>query len=253
MEENNLMKMIRNAGIAAAAMVMFCMSLSTAMAKAEPKNLGNAVRVLKECTSAKKERIPPELLKNANGIVIIPGAKKNNFMVSGGSASGVLLVHETDGKWSDPVFITLSGGTLGWQIIGDPMDIVLIFKNKKRIDEVMKGKFTLDAKVAVVPGPVRLSKKAATKEEKDTEISWYMRTRPIDDKNSEINYYIRSQGKFAGATVDTTTIQIDAASNDVFYGKQKINAGDILSGKVEKSSDDVKILQKLLAEYAASK
>ena len=238
MEENNLMKMIRTAGIAAAAMVMFCMSLSTAMAKDEPKNLGNAVRVIKEFTAAKKERIPPELLKNANGIVIIPGASKNNFMVSGGSAGGVLLVHETDGKWSDPVFITLSGGTLGWQIVGDPMDIILVFKNTKRIDDVLKGSFTMDTRVAVIPGPVGQSKKAATKKE----------------LKAEINSYVRSHGKFAAdAVVVATTVQIDAASNDVFYGKQKINLGDILSGKVEKSSDDVKKLQKFLAEYAASK
>ncbi|GAC1449500.1 MAG: hypothetical protein PVSMB11_10850 [Desulfuromonadaceae bacterium] len=231
------MKMIRTAGIAAAAMVMFCMSLSTAMAKDEPKNLGNAVRVIKEFTAAKKERIPPELLKDANGIVIIPGASKNNFMVSGRSASGILLVHETDGRWSDPVFITLSGGTLGWQMVGEPMDIILVFKNTKRIDDITKGNFTMDTRVAVVPGPLGQSMKVATKVE----------------KNAEINSYVRSHGKFADVSVASTTVQIDAASNDVFYGKQKINAGDILSGKVEKSSDDVKKLQKFLAEYAASK
>lgn len=245
--------MLRSVVIAATTTLLFSMSLSTAMAKDESKKIGNAVRAIKEFTAVKNERIPPELLKNANGIVIIPGASKNNFMMSGGSAGGVLLVRDTDGKWSSPVFITLSGGTLGWQIISDPMDIILIFKNKNRIDEVMKGKFTMDARVAVFPGLVRHSTKAAAKEEKDTEISWYMRSQTKEQKNAEINSYIRSQGKFAGATVDTSTVQIDAASNDVFYGKQKINAGDILSGKVEKSSDDVKKLQKLLAEYASSK
>jgi lipid-binding SYLF domain-containing protein len=247
------MNILRSVVIAATTTLLFNMSFSTAMAKDEPKKIGNAVRALKEFTAVKNERIPPELLKTANGIVIVPGAIRNNFMVSGGSAGGVLLVRETDGKWSSPVFITLSGGTLGWQIVGDPMDIILIFKNKKRIDEVMKGKFTLDARVAVLPGLVRHSTKAATKEEKDTEINWYMRSQTKEQKNAEINSYIRSQGKFAGATLDTTTVQVDAASNDVFYGRQKINAEDILSGKVEKSSDDVKILQKLLAEYAASK
>jgi lipid-binding SYLF domain-containing protein len=231
------MKMLRSVVVAVTTTLLFSMSFSTAMAKEEPKNLGNAVRVIKEFTAEKKERIPPELLKNANGIIIIPGASKNNFMVTGRSAAGVLLVHETDGKWSDPVFITLSGGTLGWQMVGEPMDILMVFKNTKRIDDIMKGKFTMDVKVSVVPGPVGQSMKAATKVE----------------KNAEINSYVRSHGKFADVSVAATTVQIDAASNDVFYGKQKINPGDILSGKVEKSSDDVKILQKFLAEYAASK
>jgi lipid-binding SYLF domain-containing protein len=231
------MKMPRFVVFAVTATILFCLSLSTAMAKDEPKNFVNAVRAIKEFTAAKKERIPPELFKNANGIVIIPGASKNSFMVSGRSASGVLLVHETDGKWSNPVFITLSGGTLGWQMVGEPMDILLVFKNTKRIDDIMKGKFTMDTRVAVVPGPLGRSMKAATKEE----------------RNAEINSYIRSHGKFADVSVAATTVQIDAASNDVFYGKQKINAGDVLSGKVETRSDHVKELQRFLAEYAAGK
>ncbi len=231
------MKIPRSVVFAVTTALLFCVSLSSAMAKDEPKNLVNAVRVIKEFTAAKKERIPPELLKNASGIVIIPGAGKNDFMVRGRSASGVLLVHETDGKWSDPVFITLSGGTLGWQMVGEPMDILLVFKNMKRIDAITKGKFTMDTTVTVVPGPLGSGMKAATKAE----------------RNAEINSYIRSHGKFADVSVAATTVQIDTASNDIFYGKQKINVGDVLSGKVENSSGDLKKLQMILAEYAASK
>ena len=231
------MKMLRSVVIAATATLLFSMSFSTALAKDEPKNLGNAVRVIKEFSAIKKERIPPELLKNANGIAIIPGARKNDFMVSGRSVSGVLLVYETDGKWSSPVFISLSGGTLGWQMVGEPMDIVLVFKNTKRIDDITKGKLTMDIKVSVVPGPLGKTMKAATKEE----------------QKAEINSYVRSHNAFANVSVASATIHIDTASNDLFYGKQKIDVGDILSGKAEKSSDDVKKLQKFLAEYAASK
>jgi lipid-binding SYLF domain-containing protein len=122
-------------------------------------------------------------------------------------------------------------------MVGEPMDILLVFKNTKRIGDIMKGKFTMDTRVAVVPGPLGRSMKAATKEE----------------RNAEINSYIRSHGKFADVSVAATTVQIDAASNDVFYGKQKINAGDVLSGKVETRSDHVKELQRFLAEYAAGK
>jgi lipid-binding SYLF domain-containing protein len=230
------MKMLRSVVVAATTTLLFCMSFSTAIAKEEPKNIGNAVRVLKEFTSAKKDRVPPDLFKNAHGIALFPGAKKNDFMVSGKSASGVLLVHETDGKWSNPVFITLSGGTLGWQMVGEPMDIMIVFKNTKRIDDIMNGKLVTDIKVSVVPGPLGQSMKAATK----------------DELKAEINTYVRSHGKFADVSVASTTLQVDAVSNDFFYGK-KVNAGDILSGKVEKSSDDVKKLQEFLTEYAAGK
>jgi lipid-binding SYLF domain-containing protein len=232
------MNMIRHFAIAATATLFFCMSISTAMAKATPKDISNAVRVLNDITVIKKDRIPPALLKNAQGIAIFPGAIKNDFMVSGKSVHGVLLTHDNEGKWSNPVFITLSGGTLGWQMVGEPMDIILVFKNKERVDAIIKEKLYLDSKVNVVPGPlVKTMKPAPTKEE----------------LKAEINSYVRSHGEFAEVSVASTTVQIDNATNDAFYGKPKISAGDIVSGKEQIASEKVKDLKKLLTEYAAGK
>jgi lipid-binding SYLF domain-containing protein len=226
------MKMLLKSVVIAATTLLFSMSFATAMAKEEPKNIGNVVRVVKEISAVKKERIPPALLKNAHGIAIFPGASKNDFMVSGRSVAGVLLVHDAAGNWSNPVFITISGGTLGWQIVGDPMDIILIFKDMKRIDAIVKGKLHMDVKVKLVPGPLGKSK---------------------EEQKAEINSYVRSHGQFAEVTVASSTVQIDNAANDAFYGKPKISVEDILSGKAEKTSDDIKNLQKILVEYAAGK
>jgi lipid-binding SYLF domain-containing protein len=231
------MKMMRSLFIAATTTLLFCMSISTAMAKDEAKKIGSAVRAMKEISAIKKNGIPPALLNSANAIAIIPGAAKTDFMVSGKSAGGVLMVHDKDGKWSNPLFISLSGGTLGWQIVGGPMDIILIFKNKERADAIMKDKLHMDVKVKVVAGPLGKAVKAATKE----------------DKKVEISSYVRSHGEFFDVTVASSTVQIENAANDDFYGKPKVSAGDIVSGKVEKASDDVKNLQKLLTEYAARK
>lgn len=236
-EETIIMTMIRSVVIAATTTLLYCMSLSTAVAKDEPKNIGNAVRVLKSFNAVKKGGIPPALLKSALGIVIIPGATKNDFMVSGKNVSGILLVHETDGKWSNPVFVKISGGTLGWQIVGEPMDIVLVFKNRERIDAILKDKLYMDAKVKVVAGPLGKTTQNATNEE----------------LKAEILSYIRSRGVFYDVSAASTTLKIDNAANDNFYGKAKINTGDILSGKVEKTSDDVKNLQKILTEFATGK
>jgi lipid-binding SYLF domain-containing protein len=231
------MKRIRSVFIAATTTLVFCMSLSTAMAKDEVKRIGGAIKALKEISAIQKKGIPPGMFSNANAIAIIPGATKNDFMVSGRNPGGVLLVHEKDGSWSSPLFIRLSGGTLGWQIVGEPMDIILVFKNKERVDAVMKGKLYMDVKVNVVPGPLGKTMKAATKEE----------------LKAGINSYVYSHGEIVDVTVADATVQIDSAGNDEFYGKAKIVAGDIVSGKVEKTSDDVKNLQKLLADYAAKK
>jgi len=206
--------------------------------KNDAVKISKASNVVKEIAAIPKMKIPPDLLNGASAIVLVPGAVKNDFMAAGGSAGGVLLVHDKEGTWSSPVFITLSGGTLGWQIVSDPMDIVLVIKNRKYVDAILKGKLPLDIKVAIEKGRLGLNMKAATAKE----------------QKAEIASYVRSRGAFHDeAVVAGAIVQIDAAANDAFYGKPKVDAGDIVSGKVPKSTEDVKALQKLLTEYVALK
>src|SRR6185369_10343124 len=171
-------------------------------------------------------------------IVLVPGATKNDLMASNGSAGGVLLVHDKEGKWSSPVFISISGGTLGWQIVSDPMDIVLVFKNRKNVDAVLNGKFDLDARIEIVTGRLGTTMKGAT----------------ASELKADITTYVRSHGEFIGsAVVAGTTMRNDSVANDAFYANPKVNAGDIVSGKVVKSTEDIKALQKLLTDYASIK
>ena len=206
--------------------------------KGEALKIANTSKAIKEITALPKRKIPPVLFKEATAIVIAPKASKQTFMVKGGTTGGMLLVRDKDGTWSSPVFVTLSGGTLGWQIVGDPMDIVLLFRSNKQIDALMKGKLILDTKIAIVPGRVAATMKGASKEE----------------LGAEVTSYVRSHGVFVeDAVVAGTTLQIDVAANDSYYAKPKIDAGEILSGKILKASEEVTSLQKLLTDYAAAK
>jgi lipid-binding SYLF domain-containing protein len=246
------MRKLRCDVVAVAALLVTCLSYSVTMAKDEPvktasesksarndvAKIVNASRAVKEISAIPKRKIPPLLFKEAVAIVVVPKAAKKAFMVSGGKTGGVLLVRDKDGGWGNPAFISISDGTLGWQIVGDPMDIVLLFKNNKHIDAILKGKLALDTKVKIVPGWVALTMKGASKEETEAEIS----------------SYVLSHGVFVEeAVVAGTTLQVDAAANDAFYGKPKIDAAEILTGKVAKSSEEVTALQKLLTDYATVK
>lgn len=234
------------------ALCVVCMSPLTAPAKegagkttAAPKgakdNAGKisaASQVIKEITSLPKRRIPPVLFHDAKAIAIFPKAEKADFMVSGRSAKGILLVRDSEGAWSSPVFITLSGGTLGWQVVAEPLDIILIFKVKKSVDDILAGKLVMNAKVAIAPGVVAPTMKSAS------------------DKQSkaEVTSYLRSKGKLVeDSTIAGTTVQIDAANNAAHYSAPKVEVSDILSGKVAKANEDVKALQKLLADYEKAK
>jgi lipid-binding SYLF domain-containing protein len=178
------------------------------------------------------------LFNEAGAVAIFPKVSKNAFMVKGGIAGGILMVRDKAGAWSSPVFISISGGTLGWQIVGDPMDIVLLFRSGRPVETLLKGRLALDTKVSVAPGRVAATMKGATKEE----------------LGAELTSYVRSHGAFfEDAVVAGTTLQVDAAANDSFYGKPKTGAAEILSGTLRKPGDDISALQKLLSDYAAAR
>jgi lipid-binding SYLF domain-containing protein len=116
------------------------------------------------------------------------------------------------------------------------MDIILLFKNGKNIDDILKGKLSMGVKSAmVVEGPLGKSLKGAA----DAMLK------------AEINSYVYSHGEFVEeATIAGAAVQVEASANDAFYGKPKVNAAEIVAGKIEKPSEELKSLQKLLTEYA---
>lgn len=231
------MKMIKSVFMAAVVTLVLGMWHPPAMAAGETKKIDDAVNVLKKISANPKKGIPPALLANATGIAIFPALSKTDFMASNRHGSGFMLRHDGDGNWSNPVFLGISGGTIGWQIVAEKMDIILIFRDRKYSDAVMKGKYTLGSKVMVIAGPVGHDLKGATEEE----------------LKAAINSYVRSNGEFKQISLTGTSLQIEDAANEAFYGKKEISARDILSGKVGKSSAEVGNLKKLLIDYSNEK
>jgi len=64
---------------------------------------------------APDKAIPQELLASAKCMAIIPGEKKVAFIVGGKYGKGLATCHTSRG-WSAPVFLTVSGGSMGFQI-----------------------------------------------------------------------------------------------------------------------------------------
>ena len=181
----------------------------------EVKKVQAAIDVMKEIMAIPEKGIPPALLHNAYGIAIIPGVIKVGFVIGGRYGTGVLLVRGKNGAWSDPSFISLTGGSLGWQIGAQSTDVILVFKNPRSVEGIMHGKFTLGADAGVAAGPVGRQVSGAT----DAQL------------RAEIYSYSRSRGLFAGVSLEGAVLRIDDDSNAAFYGRQGIQAAQILSGR----------------------
>ncbi len=113
-----------------------------------------AADVISEIMDIPEKGMPVTLLRNAYGIAIVPGVIKVGFVLGGRYGKGILLIQDNKDEWSNPSFITLTGGSVGWQIGARSTDIILVFKNRKSIKGIIKGKFTLGADAAIAAGPV---------------------------------------------------------------------------------------------------
>jgi len=145
--------------------------------------------------------IPPSLLSNAYAVAVIPSVIKAGFILGGSYGKGVLVVRQSDGRWSNPAFISLGAGSFGWQVGAQSSDIVLVFKNRKGVDNIANGKLTLGGDANVAAGPVGRHTSAAT----DGRL------------NAEIYSYARNRGLFAGISLEGAWLRMDNKSNFAFY------------------------------------
>jgi lipid-binding SYLF domain-containing protein len=185
-----------------------------------------ATQVLEELRGQRDQYIPDLLLERAYGIAVIPEVKKVAFGVGGRFGRGVLVVRDKQGRWANPVFVALTGGSFGWQVGAQETDIVLVFTTRRGIEGISGGKLTLGADASVAAGPVGRAASAST----DTNFS------------AEIYSYSRNRGLFAGVALDGTAITIEDRANRAFYGNKNVLPSDILSGSVTKNSETVRRL-----------
>jgi len=177
------------------------------------KKVEDAIRVLEEMMKESDKSIPESLIRDCAGIAIIPDVIRAGLVIGGRHGRGVVLVR-TSGGWSDPAFIEITGGSIGWQAGVQSADIVLVFRTSKGIENISGGKFTLGADAGIAAGPLGRSAEAST----DSELK------------AEILSYSRSRGLYAGLTLQGTSIQEDRKANRDFYGAE-ISPKDIFAGK----------------------
>jgi lipid-binding SYLF domain-containing protein len=170
-----------------------------------------ASQVLEELRGTRDEAIPDRLLERAYGIAVIPDLTKVAFFAGGRRGHGVLVVRDKQGRFSNPVFITMTGGSFGWQWGVQSTDIVLVFTTPKGVEGINGGKVTLGADASVAAGPVGRQAEAGT----DASFK------------SEVYSYSRSRGVFAGLALDGTAITIDDGANAAFYRKPAVAAGPV--------------------------
>jgi len=183
--------------------------------------LQKSVDVLHAIMSTPDKGIPEEVLSNAKCILVVPDLIKGGFILGGKHGRGVATCRTAEG-WSAPAFVSLSGGSAGLQIGLEGVDLVMLVMNDQGFQHLLSSKFELTGEASGAAGPVGRHASAGT--------DWKM--------NTEVLTYSRSQGVFAGLTLEGAVVQQDDDSTRAIYGKN-MKFRSILSGKAStpKSAD----------------
>jgi lipid-binding SYLF domain-containing protein len=199
---------IMNTKFLIAATALFAMLLtSTANAASrEEKRVADAADTLEQLLRIPEKTIPPALLSRAYAVAVIPNVVKAAFGIGARRGKGIIVVRQDNNSWSNPAFVTLTGGSVGWQVGAQSTDVILVFKTRKGVDGIENGRFTLGADASVAAGPLGRHTAVAT------DIKF----------RSEVYSYSRSRGLFAGIALEGAGVTMDRKANAAFYGSSSM-------------------------------
>ena len=174
-----------------------------------------AAQVLNDIQGAPDKGIPQEVLGSAECVAVVPSLLKGGFIVGAKYGRGLASCRTPKG-WSAPAFFVVTGGSFGFQIGGQAVDLVMLIMNKDGMKHLLSSQFALGADASVAAGPVGRHAEGNT--------DWKMR--------AEVLTYSRARGLFAGVSLNGAVIKQDKDSTRDFYGRM-VPFKTALTGEIE--------------------
>ncbi|HET8887485.1 MAG TPA: lipid-binding SYLF domain-containing protein [Candidatus Angelobacter sp.] len=195
---------------------LFAITLSNVVfaAEAASSRLQASATVLNEIMAAPDKGIPSDILSSAKCVAVVPSLLKGGFVVGGAHGRGMATCRTATG-WSAPAPLTTTGGSIGLQIGGQAVDLVMVVMNDRGMQALLSSKFKLGADASVAAGPVGRHTEGST--------DWKLR--------AEVLTYSRARGLFAGISFNGAVIKQDEDATREIYGRM-VDFKTILTGSV---------------------
>ncbi|MFH1878415.1 MAG: lipid-binding SYLF domain-containing protein [Candidatus Omnitrophota bacterium] len=190
--------------------------------------INDARLVLEEMQDMPDQAIPVDLLEKCAGIAIFPSVLKGGFGIGGQYGQGIILSRNS-GKWSAPLFMSIGGASIGFQIGGQATDMILVIMNERGMDSLSHGNVTLGGDASVAAGPVGRDAEMAT----DALLK------------AGIFSYSRSKGLFAGVSLKGAIVGPMKNLNADYYGEGVTPRDILFSGKVQPTEEGQKLIDSL--------
>jgi len=176
--------------------------------------IASATDVFHDIVDTPDSSIPLDVIQSAACIAIIPGDKRFAFFFGGQYGKG-LVTCRVGQRWSAPAFVMISGGSFGFQFGGSSTSLILVFRNRDGLKQLLGDKFKIGGDATAAAGPIGRHVGAST----DLEL------------HAEILTYSRSRGIFAGISLNGAVFEPDRDGDVAMYGPS-VHTEQILNGKV---------------------
>ena len=174
-----------------------------------------AAEVLNQIQAAPDSGIPREILGKAECVAVVPSMLNGAFIVGAKYGRGLASCRTPKG-WSAPAFFITTGGSVGFQIGGQAVDLVMLIMNDDGMQHLLSSKFELGADASVAAGPVGRRAEGNT--------DWKMR--------AQVLTYSRARGVFAGVSLNGAVVKQDKDATREFYGHM-VTFKAALTGEVD--------------------
>lgn len=146
-------------------------------------------------------------IENAKGVLIFPQVLKGGFILGGSGGTGVFLVRDQGGNWSEPAFYTIGSVTFGLQIGAQAAEVVMLAMSQKAVDSLLSSSFKLGGDTSVAVGPYGAGAAGTV--------------------TTDFVSFAKAKGAYAGLNLEGAAVTVRESLNTAYYGK-KVTPVDIL-------------------------
>ena len=202
----------------------------------EVEIVNSSIDVLDDLTESSDRGIPRKMLQEAHAVAVFPHVIKAGFIIGGRHGRGLIIVRNPNNTWSNPAFLTITGGSIGFQAGAQSTDLVLVFRTRAGVNAILTGRdrIKLGANLSVAAGPVGREAGAST----DLQL------------RAEIFSYSRNRGLFAGAALEGAQLRNDWFANEAYYDNEVLAPIDIITRTDLPMHEATANLQRTLAAIA---
>jgi len=196
-------------------------------------DVDQAASTIERFQAIPEKAIPQAVLRDARGLAIMTVIKAG-FGLSGRGGAGVVVARTQHG-WSGPSAIGTGGAGFGFQIGAEVTEFVMVLNTDAAVQAFSRNvNVTLGGDISVAAGPIGRTAEAAVT--------------PV----AAIYTYSRSQGLFAGISLEGTVIGTRNDANAEYYG-HRVTPEEVLSGRIPSPPGATRLVQVLTNQMFAAK